>query len=243
MNRLFGLQQFYEMLDAHAERHGGRMLLAELNKKLIPRRGVYFFFDENELRQDSGNGAKIVRIGTHALKAGSISTLPQRLGQHLGPKKGGGNHRGSIFRNLVGQAILARDRDRLCPSWGIARDLTKASAALGTDRRSLVSSEQPVENNVSDYLARLTFTFLNIDDEPGANSRRGFVERNAIALLSNHDRPALDAPSASWLGNMSNRELVRRSGLWNQRHVTESCDEAFLEYIAAMIGQQSHECV
>jgi hypothetical protein len=131
----------------------------------------------------------------------------------------------------------------LCPSWGIAGDLTKASAVLCVDRQSLVSSEQPLEKIVSDYLAKLTFTFLNIDDEPGANSRRGFVERNAIALLSNHDRPALDAPSASWLGNMSNRELVRRSGLWNQRHVTESCDEAFLEYIAAMIGHQSHECV
>jgi hypothetical protein len=243
MTRLLELQRLYELLGSHSDRQGGRRRLADVNTALLPRRGDYFFFDEEELRQDSGVGPRIVRVGTHALATGSKSTLRQRLAQHRGAKNGGGNHRGSIFRNLVGQAILSEGICGVCPSWGVASDLTKASSALGTDRNSLVSSEQPVERCVSDYLARLTFTFLDIDDEPGAKSRRGFVERNAIALLSNHDRPALDAPSPSWLGDMSDRELVRRSGLWNQRHVAEVCDDTFLDFIATLIRQQSHECI
>ena len=34
---------------------------------------------------------------------------------------------------------------------------------------------------------------------PGANSSRGAIERNAIALLSNYQRPVLYLPSPRWL--------------------------------------------
>jgi hypothetical protein len=238
MNRLLYLRRFYELLEAHSELQGGRTRLADMKMVLLPQRGVYFFFDESELRQDSGDGPRIVRVGTHALTAGSKSTLRQRLAQHRGTKKSGGNHRGSIFRNLVGQAFLSRGVSGLCPSWGVANDLTKASSVLHIDRHSLVLCELPVEQYVSDYLAKLTFTFLNIDDEPGANSRRGLVEQNSIALLSNFERPALDTPSLSWLGNMSNRDLVAGSGLWNQRHVNETFNQTFLDYLESIIGSQ-----
>ena len=71
-----------------------------------PRRGVYFFFEPGESRSLSGTGSRIVRLGTHALANGSRSTLWQRLSQHRGNAKGdGGNHRGSIFRLLVGVAL------------------------------------------------------------------------------------------------------------------------------------------
>ena len=241
MNRLAGLERLYGLLNAHADRHGGRLRLADIGSALLPRRGVYFFFDENELRQDSGIGPRVVRVGTHALTVDSMSTLGQRLGQLRGARNGGGNHRGSIFRNLVGQAILAGNGVPPCPSWGIASDLTKASAVMGADRRLIASSEKLVENGVSNYLATLTLTYLDINDEPGANSKRGFVERHAIALLSNHDRVALDAPSIAWLGHVSNRELVRRSGLWNQRHVTETCAEEFLNVFETLTGKRPHE--
>ena len=29
---------------------------------------------------------------------------------------------------------------------------------------------------------------------------RGYIERNAIALLSNYGKPAIDPPSPGWLG-------------------------------------------
>jgi hypothetical protein len=71
-----------------------------------------------------------------------------------------------------------------------------------------------------------------VDDEPGPSSVRRAIERNSIALLSNHDRLSLDPPSPEWLGHSSDRLLVRHSGLWNQRHVDEAHDPAFLGYHA-----------
>jgi hypothetical protein len=55
---------------------------------------VYFFREAGETRCDSGNGPRIVRVGTHALKAGSSTKLWTRLSQHRGKSAGGGNHRG-----------------------------------------------------------------------------------------------------------------------------------------------------
>jgi hypothetical protein len=37
----------------------------------------------------------------------------------------------------------------------------------------------------------MRFLWIDIDDEPGPASIRGFIERNSIALLSNHGRPNL----------------------------------------------------
>ena len=66
------------------------------------------FFEESELRSDSGDGLRVVRIGIHALKRGSRKSLWNRLAQHRGIiKRGGGNHRGSIFRLLAGTALAA----------------------------------------------------------------------------------------------------------------------------------------
>ena len=74
-----------------------------------PARGVYFFFEDGEARSTSGTGPRVVRIGTHALTAKSSTTLWNRLAQHRGVVgTGGGNHRGSIFRLLVGEALLRR---------------------------------------------------------------------------------------------------------------------------------------
>jgi hypothetical protein len=64
---------------------------------------------------------------------------------------------------------------------------------------------------------------------------RGTIERGAIALLSNHQRTALDPPSLDWLGHPSGRPLVRGSGLWNQRHVEETCEPSFLDTFEKMV--------
>ena len=83
-----------------------------------PLRGIYFFMEEGERRTDTGTGLRIVRVGTHALKAGSRTTLWHRLSQHKGQEKsGGGNHRGSIFRLLVGSTLM-KPGGMSCQSWG-----------------------------------------------------------------------------------------------------------------------------
>ncbi|MER8661326.1 hypothetical protein NKH34_09315 [Mesorhizobium sp. M1148] len=217
---------------------GGVSRLAELDST-IPRRGVYFFFDDREPRSDSGSGPRVVRVGTHALTAGSASSLRQRLAQHRGKRGGGGNHRGSIFRLLVGQALLSRGGLPASPSWGMKSDPAKAGLALGIARDELTDAEQPIEEAVSLYLSKLSFARLSIDDEPGLDSLRGTIERQSIALLANFERPALDPATPSWLGFASNRPLVVGSGLWNQRHVTEKYDPAFLVTLSQLVDQQA----
>ena len=111
------LVTFYEILDKLEKNIGGTRKLADSSGRLIwPKRGVYFFREPAEDRADSGTGSRIVRVGTHALKSQSSAELWTRLSQHKGQTTtGGGNHRGSIFRLLVGAALIRRDGFD-CPS-------------------------------------------------------------------------------------------------------------------------------
>lgn len=229
MSRLSDLVRFYALLDRLKECLGGPRTLASIGGfRDWPNRGVYFFFEPFEVRRESGDGPRVVRVGTHAITAGSRSTLRQRLMQHRGQASGLGNHRGSIFRLLVGEALLARGGLAQCSSWGVKGDISQASTVLNASRDFLAANEASVERAVTKYLASMPFLWLDVDDEPSPRSRRGVIERNAIALLSNYQRPTIDPPSPGWLGSNSNRSLVRGSGLWNQRHVEEAYDPAFL---------------
>lgn len=237
MSRVTDLVRFYALFDRLERRVGGTRTLASLGGfRDWPNRGVYFFFEPSEVRRDSGYGPRLVRVGTHALREESRSTLRQRLRQHRGHVSGGGNHRGSIFRLLIGQALLARGEFAHCKSWGVKGDAAKASVALGMSHEALAGAEAPVEQAVSHYIGIMPFLWLNIDDEPGPESLRGVIERNSIGLLSNHERTPLDRPSPQWLGHVSDRALVRRSGLWNQHHVEETHDPAFLDSFESMIA-------
>src|ERR1700687_3320538 len=93
--RVSHLRDFYSVLLLLAEKIGGARRLAACSGRLRgPRRGVYFFMEEGENRSDSGNGLRIVRVGTHALKKDSETKLWTRLSQHRGQERtGGGNHR------------------------------------------------------------------------------------------------------------------------------------------------------
>ncbi|MCY3819822.1 MAG: hypothetical protein OXH52_10745 [Gammaproteobacteria bacterium] len=81
----------------------------------------------------------------------------------------------------------------------------------------------------------MPFLWLDVGDEPGPASQRGHIERNAIALLSGYSERAPDPPSSGWLGHGSDRERVRRSGLWNNHHVDEDCNSSFLDVFARRI--------
>jgi hypothetical protein len=240
LNRLSDLVCFYALLDDLREAAGGTRTLASLGSfRDWPRRGVYFFFESSELRSNSGASARVIRVGTHALTTGSRSTFRQRLKQHRGAAAEGGHHRGSIFRLLIGQAMLARGDLAPCRSWGVKGDLATASRALNMNREEISAAEAPVERAVTQYLGTMPFLWLNIDDEPGPDSLRCIVERNAIALLSNYSRAPIDPPSPAWLGRASNRPRVRGSGLWNQNHVEETYDPAFLDTLEQLVAKRS----
>jgi len=223
------LERFYELLDVLAAQPGqGRMLAECSGGSAWPARGVYFFREPGEYRSPRSKGLRVVRVGTHAVSANSRSTLWDRLRAHRGRRDGGGSHRSSIFRLHVGTALIARDGTEVgaLPSWGLG-----SSAP-----RSIVAGEAAHERRVSEYLGRMSVLWVAVPDEAGPKTSRAYVERNAIALLSNALRP-VDQPSKEWLGLHSPRAEIRRSGLWNLNHVDERCDPDLLETLSGFVSR------
>ncbi|MDE0627690.1 MAG: hypothetical protein OXH99_14950 [Bryobacterales bacterium] len=163
MARLDDLKRLYNLLAALEERLGGTRRLSDCSGRMDwPERGVYFSMEPGEVRADFGEGARVVRVGTHALKSGSRSTLWARLRQHRGSaESGSGNHRGSVFRLHVGDALIARD-SLACPSWRNHR----YSAP-----REIREIERPVEERVSRQIGDMPFLHLSVDDGPGPRSQ------------------------------------------------------------------------
>lgn len=224
--RLGHLKCLYGLMDELVEHSGGTHAISECSGRMDwHRRGVYFFYQAGEVRHDSGSGLRIVRVGTHALKAGSRSTLWGRLAQHRGSAaSGGGNHRGSIFRLLVGTALIQR-REFECATWG----------QRGSASSDVRLAEQALERQVSKVIGDMQVAWLAIDDDAAPTSLRGIIERNVIGLLSNAGKAPLDPPSPHWLGRSCPRERVGASGLWNQNHVDEGYDPTFLDLLEALV--------
>ncbi len=231
-DRLTDTERFYELLDDLELRLGGARVLADCNGRMNwPERGVYFFHEPGEVRAGARGGRRVARVGTHALTAKSRSTLWRRLAQHRGTARtGGGNHRGSIFRLLIGVALTRCDHLAVPTSWGKGNDPGAAGRQLGMSRADVKRAEAELEARVSRYIGTMPFLWLNVADVPGPESERGVIERNAIALLSvHHDQ------TTNWLGLYSDRNRVRRSGLWNNKHVGESWDPSFLDLMEEWI--------
>ncbi len=112
------------------------------------------------------------------------------------------------------------------PTWG------NGNAA----EKPIRSGELELERKVSRVIADMPFLWIPVDDEAGPNSRRAYIERNAIALLSNYAKTPVDPPSHNWLGYHSDRERVRNSGLWNQNFVDELCDPTFLDRLDELVS-------
>lgn len=215
------LEQFYKLLSLlESLPHQGARLSHLPGRIHLPHRGVYFFREAGELWSDGTS--RVVRVGTHAVSAGSKSSLHSRLKTHLGSKSGSGNHRGSIFRLHVGHALLNKENYTI-PTWGVG------SVAPPELRASPMAqkSEAAWERKVSDRIGAMTILWVDVPDEPSATSMRAFIERNAIALLSNRRSPIAPA-GETWLGLHSPREEIRTSLLWNLKHIDEVYDPVFL---------------
>jgi hypothetical protein len=211
------LERFYSFMNELRSMPGqGQPLSNYTGKHPWPKRGVYFFEEPGECRSTDPTAPRIVRVGTHAVSAGSKATLWSRLRAHRGQKSGGGNQRGSIFRHHVGVALLNKDRATL-ESW--VGDKTGSPHIRALEREH--------EQRVSAYLGTMRVMWCNVPDDASAVSERAIIERNAIALLSNALVP-WDAPSNSWLGLFSPNDRIKRSGLWNLKHVEDRPVASFL---------------
>ena len=125
-----------------------------------PRASI--FFDENEPRSSGTEYGW--SGGTHAVSAGSRTTLRTRLGQHRGAK--GGRNPGRwespwlIFRLHVGNALMARDwgGPELRAVWGV-KQLAGYRA---------IPEEDHLERAVSAYIPALPVIWV-----PAPTTRRG----------------------------------------------------------------------
>lgn len=221
------LNRFYILLSRLREQQGGYRHLRDCTARAgWPARGVYFFFEPGEVRADGES----LRVRTHAVSRGSKATLWQRLALHRG-NPDGGSHRGSIFRRHVGSALLARGGlpAEVGERWGIGN-------SAGSDEVRRI--ERPLEKAVSAYIGAMPFLVLTAGDEPGPASVRGYLERNAIGLLSTAGL-AVDPPSSEWLGRVCPHPAVRSSGLWNVDHIGGPYDPTFLDRFEALVGTGS----
>lgn len=224
------IDKFYTLLDGLEKSIGGKRELGNCHGRMDwPSRGVYFFFHPEETRK-STDQLRLTRIGTHAVSEGSGTSLWDRLRTHRGAKRGtyegGGNHRGSVFRKRVGEAIIEKNSlQKEYPEWGIG-----SSAG-----RELRLDELELERQVSEYLRDLPFLWVKVDDDPGPESDRAYIERNAIALVSNYAKDSIDARDEDWLGHYSPVPEIQDSGLWNINHVEEKYEPEFLDTLARYI--------
>jgi len=222
--------RFYNEVGRLARALGGpRQLAGSSALDGWPRHGLYLFFEEGEVCRDGS--PRLTRIGTHALRQQSKATLWGRLAQHRGHvggrNPGGGSHRGSIFRLHVGAALIDRDAlpCGLQQSW------------LSPKRHPVWAlQEDDVERAVSLYIGRMPFVWLAIPTNLDGSNDRGYIERNAIGLLSVLSG-GRERPSQDWLGLRAQNSKIAASGLWNVNHVEEGYDPLFLEHFARLIDR------
>lgn len=235
MGRRDDVDRLYDILSRVSDAVGGPRRLGDCDGYLDwPERGVYVFLEPGARRRDGRR--RVTRVGTHAVSAGSGTSLWSRLKQHYGTGAGssdhphGGNHRGSVYRLRVGEALIERHglHDRY-PDWGTR------TGSLDRDRATVREEEYPLERRVSAYIRDQPFLWVAIDDEPGPDSDRALVEQTLIALLSNVDGEQIDRRPAHWLGRHSRSPEIRASGLWNVDHVRDEYDPAGLDRLAAAI--------
>lgn len=222
------LDRFYSLLNRLASGSVGRVEFADAHGRLDwPAKGVYFVFEPGEYRDSDPDERRVVRVGTHGVSTGASTSLWNRLRAHRGTESGYGNHRSSIFRLHVGEALMEREGLSV-PTW-----------ASTTRPDTIPDPELELEAKVSDYIGRMEVLCVEVLDNAGPNSDRAYIERNTIGLLSGYHEPS-DSPSEAWLGMDSTRPSITESGLWNVDHVTDEYDPRFLDvferYVDATVG-------
>ena len=228
--RLEDVKRFYEILGNLERRLGGCRILAECTSSSgWPTRGVYFFMENGEERSESGDGLRIVRVGTHSVKTGGSKTcLWNRLNQH--------KSNGSIFRRLIGSALINK--------LGINYAYYKWWSLNNSEKD--LTTEKSIKRCISKTIGKMPFLWLEVDVEDNMEAGaelRDYIEKNSIALLSNYKRSIIDAASDRWLGHLATDEhgdlisKVRESGLWSRNYVHRIYEPEFLDKLEELVEQ------
>lgn len=205
MSMYQNIREIYSILE-HKNNNGMMFDFNAFPNMTLADKGVYIFLDPNEESIYSNSLPRIVRIGTHAIHDGAKSTIKQRLRAHYGTKLNSGNHRGSVFRKHIGNALLNKgDLEKTSETWGVGSNATKI----------IKDKEKWLELEVSSEIRKLRFCVFEIDDKASKNSKRSTIEKSLINILSTRN---IDLISADWIGKKSPAKEIRRTGLWNIQH-------------------------
>lgn len=234
MSRLEDIQKFYNLMQILEEKlrnqkDRGERILSQCEGNMgWPERGICFFFEPGEERTTSGDGPRVVRVDTHAISSGSKTALWTQLSHHKGnTRTGGGNHRDSDFRKIVGSSLIRKYKTLSSNTWGKGTSVSK----------KVSKQERLIEQEVTNIIGQMPFLWLEVNDEPSENSHRAILQQNIIALLSNWDKEPIDPTSENWLGTYCPTENVKSSGLWNTEHVDTEYDPVFLAILEAYIAK------
>jgi len=165
------------------------------DKQEIPENGIYILFEKGELAHST---KRIVRIGTHT----GNNQLRFRLNQHFLKE----NKDRSIFRKNIGRALLNKENDSFIEKWEI--DLTTRKAKEKYFGSIDFCKQRKIERKVTKYIQEnFWFIVFQISDK----NKRLDLEAKIISTVSLCENCR---PSENWLGNLSPKEKIRKSGLW-----------------------------
>lgn len=165
------------------------------DSKELPENGIYVLFEKGE----TFNGMdRIVRVGTHT----GQNNLRSRLEQHFMNE----NKDRSIFRKNIGRALLNRDNDPFLEQWNL--DLTTKANKEKYSSEIDFEKQKEIEKKVTEYMQKnFSFCVIPVD----IKEERLNYEEYVISTVSGCKECR---PSASWLGQYSPVEKIRKSGMW-----------------------------
>ena len=206
----------------------------ELEK--LPKNGIYFFYENDEIWGHGGSSLRVTRVGTH--KQGNFRS---RIKDHYLFDESKMNFEKdklkpsdrSIFRKNIGRALLNKKKDKYLKMWEIDFTYKEARNSLGHIRD--INKEKAIECNITRILREnFSFRFLVIDKQYERMGSQG-LESTLIGAIA---RCNLCETSDSWLGNYSPVDKIRSSGLWQVQHleaneINEDNKGAILDAIAS----------
>lgn len=201
----------------------------------LPRNGIYFFCEKEEIWGHGGDRPRIVRVGTH--REGNFRS---RMADHyivnerkmvfnkdqVPPKDR------SIFRKNIGRALLHRDGDPYEARWEI--DFTTRGSRETDGSRRDVEKEKQIESEVTRILReRFTFRWIEFEGQDRRMGSKG-LEAVLIGTLARYDECR---PSSNWLGRFSPKPNIAQSGLWLEQHLrAPGLTEESIAEIASLFG-------
>ena len=187
------------------------------NPKQLPKNGIYFFYEQNEIWGHGGNKPRIVRVGTH--RNGNFRS---RIAEHFlfnDSKMNFDKERPkpsdrSIFRKHIGRALLNKREDDYLQMWNNDFTMRKNKTELGNKRD--IEKEKKIESEITQILrTNFSFKYIELDNQNERMGKSG-LESSLIGTLA---QCKLCNPSKVWLGNDSPKKEIRESGLWLVQHL------------------------